>query len=198
MKTRLATARLETLKMQLHPHFLFNTLNSILPLVFRDRDAASRTVVRLADLLRLSLQNEASDLIPLRKEIEVLQVYLEIQQTRFQDRLTVELDVEPEVERRARPEPDPPAAGRERDQARHRGRARRRARRGPRAARLRARLSPPRPGRRAGPFRRRPARGERSRGRRAAQHAGPAGAALSARTTTSRSRVARAGLRGRR
>jgi hypothetical protein len=97
MKTRVAKARLEALKMQLHPHFLFNTLNSILPLVFRDRDAAARTVVRLGDLLRLSLQNEASDLIPLRKEIEVLQVYLEIQQTRFQDRLTVRLDVEPEA-----------------------------------------------------------------------------------------------------
>ncbi|MEP6994708.1 MAG: histidine kinase [Acidobacteriota bacterium] len=94
MKTRVATARLEALKMQLHPHFLFNTLNSILPLVFRDRDAAARTVVRLGDLLRLSLQNESSDLIPLRKELEVLQVYLEIQQTRFQDRLTVRLEIE--------------------------------------------------------------------------------------------------------
>jgi two-component system, LytTR family, sensor kinase len=97
VKTRLLSARLEALKMQLHPHFLFNTLNSILPLVFRDRDAASRTVVRLTDLLRLSLQNEGSDLIPLRKELELLQVYLEIQQTRFQDRLTVRLDVEPGV-----------------------------------------------------------------------------------------------------
>ena len=58
--------------MQLHPHFLFNTLNSILPLVFRDGEAAARTVVRLADLLRLSLQNEASDLIPLRRELELL------------------------------------------------------------------------------------------------------------------------------
>jgi LytS/YehU family sensor histidine kinase len=91
------SARLEALKMQLHPHFLFNTLNSILPLVFRDREAASRTVVRLSDLLRLSLQNEGSDLIPLRKELELLKVYLEIQQTRFQDRLTVRLDVEPGI-----------------------------------------------------------------------------------------------------
>ena len=97
LETRLASARLEALKMQLHPHFLFNTLNSILPLVFRDHEAASRTVVRLADLLRLSLQNETSDLLPLRKEIELLQVYLEIQQTRFQDRLTVELDVAPDL-----------------------------------------------------------------------------------------------------
>jgi two-component sensor histidine kinase len=97
LETRLVSARLETLKMQLHPHFLFNTLNSILPLVFRDGDAASRTVVRLADLLRLSLQNETSDLLPLRKEIELLQVYLEIQRTRFQDRLSVDLDVAPDV-----------------------------------------------------------------------------------------------------
>ena len=97
VKTRLLSARLQALKMQLHPHFLFNTLNSILPLVFRDRDAASRTVVRLSDLLRLSLQNEGSDLIPLRKELELLKVYLEIQQTRFQDRLTVRLDVEPGI-----------------------------------------------------------------------------------------------------
>ena len=97
VKTRLLSARLEALKMQLHPHFLFNTLNSILPLVFRDRDAASRTVVRLSDLLRLSLQNEGQDLIPLRKELELLKVYLEIQQTRFQDRLTVRLNVEPAI-----------------------------------------------------------------------------------------------------
>jgi two-component sensor histidine kinase len=97
LETRLVRARLETLKMQLHPHFLFNTLNSILPLVFRDGEAASRTVVRLADLLRLSLQNETSDLLPLRKEIELLHVYLEIQRTRFQDRLSVDLDVASDV-----------------------------------------------------------------------------------------------------
>ena len=97
MKTRLASARLEALKMQLHPHFLFNTLNSILPLVFRDRDAASRTVAGLSDLLRLSLQNEGSDLIPLKRELELLRMYLEIQQTRFQDRLTVRVDVEPGI-----------------------------------------------------------------------------------------------------
>ena len=97
LETRVVSARLEALKMQLHPHFLFNTLNSILPLVFRDGDAACRTVVRLADLLRLSLQNETKDLLPLRKEIELLQMYLEIQQTRFQDRLTVDLDVPREL-----------------------------------------------------------------------------------------------------
>lgn len=95
LKTRLASARLEALKRQLHPHFLFNALNSILPLVFRDADAASRTVVRLSDLLRLSLQNETRDLLPLRQEIEILEVYFEIQKTRFPDRLTVSVDVPP-------------------------------------------------------------------------------------------------------
>jgi two-component system LytT family sensor kinase len=93
LETRLTGARLAALKMQLHPHFLFNTLNSILPLVFRDGEAACRTVARLADLLRLSLQHETDDLIPLRQELDLLEVYLEIQKTRFQDRLTVRLDV---------------------------------------------------------------------------------------------------------
>jgi two-component system LytT family sensor kinase len=98
LRTRLASARLAALQMQLHPHFLFNTLNSILPLVFRDGESASRTVARLTDLLRLSLQHETSDLIPLARELETLQVYLDIQATRFQDRLTVRLDVETGVE----------------------------------------------------------------------------------------------------
>jgi len=93
LKTRLARARLEALKTQLHPHFLFNALHSILPLVFRDAEGASRTVRRLSDLLRLSLRNEAYDLLPLSREIEILSVYLEIQKTRFADRLTVVLDV---------------------------------------------------------------------------------------------------------
>jgi len=97
LNTRLARARLEALQGQLHPHFLFNTLNSILPLVFRDRDAASRTVVRLAELLRLSLRNEGRDTLPLRQELALLRIYLEIQQTRFQDRLAVRTEVEPGV-----------------------------------------------------------------------------------------------------
>lgn len=93
LKTRLASARLGALKRQLHPHFLFNALHSILPLVFRDPDAATRTVERLSDLLRLSLQNETRDLLPLWREIEILEVYLEIQRTRFPDRLTIAVDV---------------------------------------------------------------------------------------------------------
>ncbi|MFN2386760.1 MAG: histidine kinase, partial [Thermoanaerobaculia bacterium] len=65
LEAQLADAQLEALKMQLHPHFLFNSLNSILPLVFRDREAAARTVVRLGDLLRLSLKTGTTPLISL-------------------------------------------------------------------------------------------------------------------------------------
>ncbi|MFN2387567.1 MAG: sensor histidine kinase, partial [Thermoanaerobaculia bacterium] len=79
------------------PHFLFNSLNSILPLVFRDREAAARTVVRLGDLLRLSLKTGTTPLISLAEEIDFLQIYLEIQKTRFQDRLTVALSIRPDV-----------------------------------------------------------------------------------------------------
>jgi hypothetical protein len=64
VKTRLASARLEALKGQLHPHFLFNTLNSILPLVFRDADAASRTVVRLTSAALAPERRERPDSAP--------------------------------------------------------------------------------------------------------------------------------------
>jgi len=93
LETQLSEARLEALKMQLHPHFLFNALNSVLPLVYRDRDAAVRTVSRLEELLRRSLEADATQLVPLRREVEFLELYLEIQKTRFQDRLTVAFDV---------------------------------------------------------------------------------------------------------
>lgn len=97
LEAQLADARLEALKMQLHPHFLFNSLNSILPLVFRDRDAAARTVVQLGELLRISLEREATAHILLREELEFLKLYLELQKTRYQDRLTVSFAVEPDV-----------------------------------------------------------------------------------------------------
>jgi len=97
LTAQLADARLEALKMQLHPHFLFNSLNSILPLVFRDQDAAARTVVQLGDLLRFSLEREASPVIPLAEELEFLKLYLELQKTRYQDRLTVSFEIDPGV-----------------------------------------------------------------------------------------------------
>ena len=97
LEAQLAGARLERLQTQLHPHFLFNALNSVLPLVFRDREAAALTISRLEELLRRSLEADAAQLVPLSRELEFLEMYLEIQKTRFQDRLRVAFDVPPEL-----------------------------------------------------------------------------------------------------
>jgi sensor histidine kinase YesM len=96
LQTQLTRAQLEALKNQLHPHFLFNTLNTISALIHRDVEAADRVVSRLGDLLRLSLQ-EGEQEVTLAQELTFLQHYLDIQHTRFQDRLTVEQHVEPEL-----------------------------------------------------------------------------------------------------
>jgi len=97
LKARLAGARLMALKMQLHPHFLFNTLNTLLPLIFRDADSAARTIVQLGDLVRFSQRNGESPFVTLRDELAFLDRYLQIEETRFQDRLTVERDVDAQV-----------------------------------------------------------------------------------------------------
>jgi sensor histidine kinase YesM len=94
LETQLTRAQLEALKNQLHPHFLFNTLNTISALLHRDVEAADRVVSRLGDLLRLSLQ-EGEQEVTLAQELAFLQHYIDIQHTRFQDRLTVEQRVEP-------------------------------------------------------------------------------------------------------
>jgi two-component system, LytTR family, sensor kinase len=91
----LAAARLEALKMQIQPHFLFNTLHTISELVHEDPDAAERMIVRLADLLRLTVDNAQTHEVTLAQEVEFLDAYLEIQRTRFQDRLRVEVSVGP-------------------------------------------------------------------------------------------------------
>ena len=95
LEAQLSRAQLQALKMQLHPHFLFNTLNTISALVHRDPRAADRMVARLGDLLRLTLDNQGVEEVSLKEELEFLQKYLEIEQTRFHDRLTVTLDVDP-------------------------------------------------------------------------------------------------------
>jgi signal transduction histidine kinase len=97
LETKLARAQLEALKIQLQPHFLFNTLNTISALLHRDPEAADRVVTRLGDLLRLSLQHSGRQEVMLRQELEFLERYLEIQQTRFRDRLTVRFDADPEA-----------------------------------------------------------------------------------------------------
>ena len=80
-------ARLSSLESRIHPHFLFNTLNSISALIREDPAQAERTVERLAALLRYSLDSNARRLVSLRQEMRVVQDYLEIQKTRFGDRL---------------------------------------------------------------------------------------------------------------
>ena len=94
LEARLAQARLQALQMQLNPHFLFNTLNAITSLMHRDVEAADRMIARLSDLLRYTLDSTGVQEVPLRQELEFLDRYLEIQQTRFGDRLTVRREVD--------------------------------------------------------------------------------------------------------
>jgi two-component system LytT family sensor kinase len=95
LETRLVEAQLDALRMQLHPHFLFNALNSISVLMRRDIDAADRMLLQLSNLLRVTLARNAEHEIKLGQELEILERYLEIEQIRFQDRLTVRLQIDP-------------------------------------------------------------------------------------------------------
>ncbi|HEX9760728.1 MAG TPA: histidine kinase [Candidatus Acidoferrales bacterium] len=95
LEARLAESRLQVLKMQLHPHFLFNTLHAISTLMHRDVEAADRMLARLSDLLRLTLDRTGVQEVPLAEELDFLQRYLEIEQARFEDRLQIGLDVAP-------------------------------------------------------------------------------------------------------
>ncbi|MBI4905788.1 MAG: histidine kinase [Acidobacteria bacterium] len=94
LEAQLRAAQLEALRTQLQPHFLFNTLETISALMYQDVAAADRTIARLGDLLRHSFRNAASQQITLREEIDMLTRYLEIEQTRFADRLSVNMDIE--------------------------------------------------------------------------------------------------------
>jgi two-component system, LytTR family, sensor kinase len=93
LEARLAQAQLEMLRMQLHPHFLFNTLHAISTLMHRDPEAADEMVAQLSDLLRMTLDNIGKQEVTLREELDFLQRYLDIQHTRFEDRLHVTLDI---------------------------------------------------------------------------------------------------------
>jgi len=86
-------ARLESLESRIHPHFLFNTLNSISALIREDPASAERLVERLAALLRFSLDSGHGGLTELRRELKIVVDYLEIERARFGDRLTYSVDV---------------------------------------------------------------------------------------------------------
>jgi len=92
--TRLVQAELDTLKLQLNPHFLFNALNSAMALIGSNPAAAERMVSELSDFLRLVLTTSSEQEVPLERELGLLDRYVAIQRVRFQDRLTVACNIE--------------------------------------------------------------------------------------------------------
>ena len=97
LSAQLAQAQLQALRMQLHPHFLFNTLNAISTLVHKDPETADRMIARLSDLLRLTLENVGVQEVRLAQELEFLERYLDIERTRFADRLDIRMQIDPET-----------------------------------------------------------------------------------------------------
>ena len=94
LSKELVDARLEALSAQLQPHFLFNTLQGISTLLYRDVDAADRMLRRLSELLRGSLRAATKPDVPLVEELALLNNYIEIQRQRFEDRLRVNIDID--------------------------------------------------------------------------------------------------------
>jgi two-component system LytT family sensor kinase len=97
LEAQLAQAELQALKMQLNPHFLFNTLHSISALVHKDADAADKMIARLGDFLRLTLDSAGAQEVSLQQELEFLKCYLDIERIRFKDRLTVQMSIQPQA-----------------------------------------------------------------------------------------------------
>ena len=98
LEAQLSRAQLDALRMQLHPHFLFNTLNAVSVLVQKgDGAGAAQMIARLSDLLRRTVDHGGRQEVPLAEELSLLGHYLAIQQVRFRDRLRVEYDVDPGV-----------------------------------------------------------------------------------------------------
>jgi two-component system, LytTR family, sensor kinase len=97
LETELVEARMAALQHQLQPHFLFNTLHAVSTLMHKDVHAADRTLMRLSDLLRMTLENLGQQENTLKSELDFLAKYLEIEQTRFADRLVVRFDIAPDA-----------------------------------------------------------------------------------------------------
>jgi len=97
LQAQLAQARLQALKSQLQPHFLFNTMHSISALMLTDVRAADRMMTRLSDLLRMSLEAEGTQVIALSHELDFVNCYLEIEKIRFEERLNIIWDISPET-----------------------------------------------------------------------------------------------------
>jgi two-component system LytT family sensor kinase len=95
LETELANAKLAALRMQLNPHFLFNTMNGISSLMRTDVDAADEMLEQLSSLLRMTLERGEVQLIPLHEEIEFIETYLAMQEVRYAGRVTRRLSVDP-------------------------------------------------------------------------------------------------------
>lgn len=97
LRAQLAESRLEALRMQLNPHFLFNTLNAVSAMVERDPKGVRKMIARLSELLRHTLESTERHECPLRTELELLGRYFDIMQVRFQGKLKVETSIAPET-----------------------------------------------------------------------------------------------------
>jgi signal transduction histidine kinase len=97
LEAKLAQTQLQILKMQLHPHFLFNTLNAISALIHQDVELADRMIARLGDLLRTTLENASQQQVALKQELDFIQPYLDIEKARLGTRLCVDLEIDPAV-----------------------------------------------------------------------------------------------------
>jgi sensor histidine kinase YesM len=97
LAAQLAQTQLQVLKMQLHPHFLFNTLHAVSALMHKDVELADRMIARLGELLRSTLENAGLQEVALRQELEFIEPYLEIERARLGPRLSVAIDVDPEA-----------------------------------------------------------------------------------------------------
>ncbi len=95
LQAELNQAQLQALRMQLQPHFLFNTFNSISAMLHEDAHAADEMLAQLGDFLRMSLQNSGQQMVPLEVELDFLKRYLSIEQIRLQQRLRIDYDIEP-------------------------------------------------------------------------------------------------------
>ena len=98
LETSLVRAELQVLKMQLQPHFLFNTLHSVAALIRKDPRGAEKMICSLGDLLRLTLAAGDTPKVTLRRELEFLEIYLDIQRVRFHDRLVTTISADDDVD----------------------------------------------------------------------------------------------------
>jgi sensor histidine kinase YesM len=97
LQTKLVQAQLENLRLQLQPHFLFNTLNTISSVMYEDVRAADAMIMQLSDLLRLTLRASRTHEIPLAEELEITRLYLDLMQKRFENKLRVTYSIDPSL-----------------------------------------------------------------------------------------------------